>query len=78
MKRFVYTGNTEAGCYLGGIVILNDEWPPIGPLCGEVGRLIFEDKRLEWSNSELKQSQLNHLPVFWAEQQTTSRNHLFM
>ena len=38
MNRFVYTGNTEAGCYLGGIVILNDRWPPIGPLCGEVGR----------------------------------------
>ena len=47
MDRFVYTGNTEAGCYLGGIVILNDRWPPLGPLCGEVGRLIFEDKRLD-------------------------------
>ena len=47
MNRFIYTGNTEAACYLGGIVILNDNWPPIGPLCGEVGRLIFEDKRLD-------------------------------
>ena len=47
MNRFIYTGYTEAGCYLGGIVILNDNWPPIGPLCGEVGRLIFEDKRLD-------------------------------
>ena len=65
MNRFVYTGNTEAGCYLGGIVILpadyshigplptleplsyNRSLPPIGPLCGQVGRLIFEDSRLD-------------------------------
>ena len=61
MSRFVYTGNTEAGCYLGGIVILPADYiealpgpysfsaslPPIGPLCGEVGRLIFEDSRLD-------------------------------
>ena len=48
MNRFVYTGNTEASCYLGGIIIFNDKWwPPIGPLCGEVGRLIFEDKSLD-------------------------------
>ena len=48
MNRFEYIGNTEAGCYLGGIVIRsNNAWPPIGPLCGEVGRLIFEDKRLD-------------------------------
>ena len=59
MRRFVYTGNTEAGCYLGGIVILpythphpnpyvkKRSLPPIGPLCGEVGRLIFEDERLD-------------------------------
>ena len=46
MSRFTYTGNTEAGCYLGGIIILPDGRPPIGPLCGEVGRLIFEDNRL--------------------------------
>ena len=31
MNRFIYTGNTEAACYLGGIVILNDNWPAIGP-----------------------------------------------
>ena len=47
INRFVYTGNTEAACYLGGIVIRNDNLPAIGPLCGEVGRLIFEDKRLD-------------------------------
>ena len=46
MSKFVYTGNTEAGCYLGGIVILPLYKPPIGPLCGEVGRLIFEERRL--------------------------------
>ena len=47
MRQFVYTGNSEVGCYLGGIVILPTNKPPIGPLCGEVGRLIFEDSRLD-------------------------------
>ena len=53
MSRFVYPGNTEAGCFLGGIVILPDAspdtgpFPPIGPLCGEFGRVIFEDTRLD-------------------------------
>ena len=47
MSKFVYTGNTEARCYLGGIVILPHFKPPIGPLCGEVGRLIFEERRLD-------------------------------
>ena len=52
MRKFVYTGNTEAGCYLGGIVIkmvgIGSEFrKPIGPLCGEIGRRIFEDERLD-------------------------------
>ena len=47
MTRFEYTGNTEAGCYLGGIVIHDDGKPQFSPLCGEYGRLIFEDYRLD-------------------------------
>ena len=47
MSKFLYTGNTEAGCYLGGIFIYLYDRPGIGPLCGEVGRTIFEDGRLD-------------------------------
>ena len=46
MTNFEYTGNTEAGCFLGGVVIHDDGKPKLGPLCGEYGRLIFEDDRL--------------------------------
>ena len=47
MSRFVYSGNTEAGCYLGGIFIHDTGKPNFGPLCGENGRLIFEDNTLD-------------------------------
>ena len=47
MSRFIYTGSTEATCYFGGIVMKSVQEETIGPLCGDVGRRIFEDKRLD-------------------------------
>ena len=47
INQFEYTGNTEAGCYFGGMVIKSVQGETTGPLCGEVGRRIFEDNRLD-------------------------------
>jgi hypothetical protein len=48
IRRFEYSGNTGAGCYLGGIVIVyHVDRVPVGPLCGNNGRVLLEDPRMD-------------------------------
>ena len=50
-QTFQYTGNTEAGCYLGGIVFYTsetDQW--FGPFCGEFGMSLLAQKGLTFGS----------------------------
>ena len=48
LQVFKYTGSTEAGCYLGGIVFSSSKKCVIkyGPFCGELGQNILSGKGL--------------------------------
>ena len=69
INKLVYTGSTEAGCYLGGFLIYLKGRLPIGPMCGESGRIMFEDERLEGLTLS---SHMAHLILFvFADKKST-------
>ena len=55
-ERFHFIGNTEAGCYFGGIVFIvfhSRKKSAYGPLCGQYGLSLLQKKGLTFSSHEV-------------------------
>ena len=51
LQHFQYTGSTEAGCYLGGIIFVSSETNrSFGPFCGEFGMSLLTQKGLTFGS----------------------------